>query len=170
MAQKKPTSTDDIHNAIDVYTHDHQTSMPRNMPGPMLHVAAQEPDNITQRENINNKKEIDGGGYNEERHEQYKADNGGRNGWDRCAAAKIGVGNGKGIGKGKGYGECRHCGGGGARGGNARTWRDNSNQRVRCQHSKEAKLAKSRDMGCAKVLREDATITADPRRKALEHD
>ena len=33
---KKAKSIDDIHNTINIYMHDHQTGMPRNMPGPML--------------------------------------------------------------------------------------------------------------------------------------
>ena len=38
---KKASSIDDIHNAINIYMHDHQTGMPRNMPGPMLYLMSQ---------------------------------------------------------------------------------------------------------------------------------
>ena len=35
---KKAISIDDIHNSINIYMHDQQTGMPRNMPGPMLYL------------------------------------------------------------------------------------------------------------------------------------
>ena len=102
---KKATSIDDIHNSINIYMHDHQTGMPRNMPGPMLYLTEPQTQD-TAKESGTQSKADNKDDCKSKTEEALDANQD----WDLYAATKGNKGNGKGSGKGKGYGECWHCG------------------------------------------------------------
>ena len=122
---KKAKSIDDIHNTTNIYLHDHQTGMPRNMPGPMLYLTEPEtPEDVAKDKTVKgNPDNKDGQKTKTEKPHDYNND------WDLYASTKGSKGNGKGMGKGKGYGECWHCGEWGTHGGSARTCKDNKPQK-----------------------------------------
>ena len=84
---KKATSIDDIHNTINVYMHDYQTGMPRNMPGPMLYMTEQNQDDKTEAADSDKDK-------GKEKPTQADANYNGQEGWDLNAASKGGKGKG----------------------------------------------------------------------------
>ena len=104
---KKAKSIDDIHNTINIYMHDHQAGMPRNMPGPMLYLT--EPENS--EEATSDKAAKENPDFKDVAKNMITESDKKNNGdWDLYATTKGAKGNGKGLGKGKGYGECWHCG------------------------------------------------------------
>ena len=103
MERTKANSIE-LQNAINIYMHDHQTGMPRNMPGPMLCMA--EPDKQDVKPEESNNKEDTSKAIGDE---YGKGKDANKDNWDLNAASKGGKAGGKGNGK-KGYGECWHCG------------------------------------------------------------
>ena len=98
MELEKARSIDDMHNAINVYMHDNQTGMPRNMPGPMLYMTEADAKADVPKEPEQNTAQNSSNG-NPDKTEQDKS---GQEDWELYAASKGGHGNGKGTGKGKG--------------------------------------------------------------------
>ena len=93
---KKTTSIDDIHNTINVYMHDHQTGMPRNMPGPMLCMAEPEKQDVKPEESNNKEDTSKATGDEHGKGKDASQDN-----WELYAASKGGKAGGKNNGKGE---------------------------------------------------------------------
>ena len=102
--KKKATSIDDIHNSINIYMHDHQTGMPRNMLGPMLCLTEAVAQDIAKEGGTQSNADIKE--IQKSKTEDTQDDKHDR---DVYAATKGSKGNGKGSGKSKGHGECWHC-------------------------------------------------------------
>ena len=102
MELRKLQTVDEIHNAINIYRHDHRTGLPRGVPGTMLAMIEKPPEAAATT--LTPKEDESATNITSRPNKEPPTD---KEQEDRYAATRGGKGNGKG---GKGYGQCWECG------------------------------------------------------------